>query len=83
MSSLQERLDRIREGFLESAPKEAVAVMHRATEELRAAGLVERIPGPGKSLPAFELLDSERKRVRSSDLLGQGPLVVTFYRGLW
>ena len=35
------------------------------------------------ALPAFELPDTEGSIVRSADLLARGPLVVTFYRGLW
>ncbi|MHC4942688.1 MAG: hypothetical protein ACYTG7_06670 [Planctomycetota bacterium] len=83
MSTLQDRLNRIKEGFLKSAPEEAKAIMDRATEELRASGIMSRIPAAGSPLPAFELPDSDGRPVRSSDLLGQGPLILTFYRGLW
>ncbi len=31
----------------------------------------------------FELPDSEGEPVRSAALLERGPLVLTFYRGLW
>lgn len=37
----------------------------------------------GAKAPAFELKDSNGKLVSSSDLLKQGNLVVTFYRGAW
>jgi hypothetical protein len=83
MSTLQERLDRIRAGFEKQAPAEAKAVMHRATEDLQASGILSRIPKVGDSLPDFELPDTEGTTVRSADLLGRGPLVVTYYRGLW
>lgn len=83
MSTLQERLDRIKAGFLKNVPAEVKAVMDRATEELRGSGIMARIPAPGGALPAFELPDSEGNIVRSSDLLERGPLVLTFYRGQW
>ena len=83
MSTLKERLDRIREGFLKQAPEEAKSIMHRATDDLRASGILERIAAPGDRLPDFELSDTEGKLVRSVDLLRDGPLVLTFYRGLW
>ncbi|GAH09804.1 unnamed protein product, partial [marine sediment metagenome] len=35
---LQEKLDEIKKGFESSAPTEALAVMHRATEDLRNSG---------------------------------------------
>jgi hypothetical protein len=83
MSTLAERLDRIRESFEGQAPKEALAVMHRATSDLLESGIMDRIPAPGDALPAFALPDTEGSEVRSGDLLAQGPLVVTFYRGEW
>ena len=83
MSTLAERLDRIRTGFAEKAPAEALAIMSRATAALRATGILERIPAVGSTLPAFELTDTQGAVVRSADLLERGPLVATFYRGLW
>ncbi len=83
MSTLAERLDRIREGFEKEAPAEALAVMHRATDDLRASGITDRIPAIGETLVPFELPDTEGRTVSSTDLLASGPLVVTFYRGVW
>ncbi len=37
----------------------------------------------GASAPSFELKDSNGKLVSSADLLKQGSLVITFYRGAW
>ena len=83
MSTLQERLDRIKAGFSKKAPDEAKAVMHRATEDLRASGIMERVPRVGDDFPDFELPDTEGNPITSAELLGRGPLVVTFYRGVW
>ena len=83
MSTLAQRLDRIREGFEKEAPAEALAVMHAATDGLRESGILSRIPKPGDELPAFELPDTEGGVVRSTDLLADRPLVLTFYRGRW
>jgi hypothetical protein len=76
-------LDRIKEDFLKRVPSEAKAVMDRADEELRASGIMERIPSEGNLLPDFELPDSDGRVVRSGDLLEKGPVVLTFYRGVW
>ena len=59
MKTLKQRLDRIRAGFAKQVPAETAAVMHRATDDLRASGILSRIPAPGVELPAFELPDSE------------------------
>ena len=83
MSTLNERLKGMKEKFLKSAPSDVVAIMDRATEALRASGIMDRIPQVGSRLPAFELEDTGGQRVRSDDLLTRGPLVLTFYRGVW
>ena len=83
MGTLQTRLDRIKSGFVKQAPAKAVAVMSRATEELRAANLVENLPAVGTQLPAFALPGAGGALVRSDELLTRGPLVVSLYRGGW
>ena len=83
MSKLQDRLDRMREGFHKQAPESVTTVMRRATDDLRESGIVSRIPAVGDTLPDFELPDTDSTPVRSADLRADGPLVVTFYRGWW
>lgn len=82
--SLQARLDAFKADFEGTkVPPEVVAVMHRATADLAASGQVQRALGVGAKLPAFTLSDSEDRAVSSADLLARGPLVITFYRGVW
>ncbi len=83
MSTLNERLKRIKESFLKSASSEIIAIMDRSIEALRTSGILDRIPRVGDRLPAFELADTGGRRVRSDELLETGPLVLTFYRGVW
>ena len=83
MPTLNERLQRIKAGFAEEAPEDAKAKMARATEELRSSGILAKLPKVGDALAAFALPDTEGAVVRSDDLLSKGPLVVTFYRGVW
>ncbi len=83
MSTLQERLDRIKAGFVAQAPQEALDVMAAATDSLRDSGILERMPQVGSTLASFDLPDTEGQMVRSTELLPEGPLVVGFYRGVW
>lgn len=83
MSSLASRLDRIRESFVQRAPAEAREVMQRHTQELRDSGVMEKLPRPGERLTPFSLMDTEEAVVTSEQLLGAGPLIVSFYRGVW
>ncbi len=59
------------------------AVMEKATEDLIRSGIVERARKIGDRAPDFTLPDATGELVRLADLLGRGPVVVTFFRGTW
>lgn len=82
--TLAERLAQIKASDLEtSGPPEVQAIMDRATNDLIASGLAARALGIGAQAPDFELLSTEGTLVRSRELRDRGPLVVSFYRGVW
>ncbi|MGI4814842.1 MAG: peroxiredoxin-like family protein [Janthinobacterium lividum] len=86
--SLQDTLDAFRANFEAggppyNAPHEIHEPMHRATHELIASGAADKALKVGAKAPAFTLDDPDGHAVSSADLLTQGPLVVTFYRGVW
>ena len=83
MGTLQERLDRQRAQFAKVAPPQAKAVMARATEDLRTSGILDKVISVGSPLPSFELADTAEEVLGSAELLAQGPLVLTVYRGVW
>ncbi len=82
--SLQDRLDAFKKDFESNkAPPEVVAAFHKATAELIASGQAERALKAGDRAPAFTLPDADGIAVSSTELLARGPLVLTFYRGVW
>jgi hypothetical protein len=81
--TLDEKLATIREGASKRLPPERQAVMHRANEDLRASGILDRVIKVGDPLPAFSLQNAYGREVISSDLLAKGPLVLTVFRGSW
>lgn len=88
MASLQARLDEFKKSFESgvppyNAPHEVIDQMHRATAELKATGIEERSLKVGGRAPIFTLFNQDRVQVDSADLLRQGPLVVSFFRGHW
>ena len=83
MSVLQDRLDRIKAGSFVKYGPEVRTIISRATEELRDSGIMDRLPAVGDLAPPFELPDTGGRMVRSVDLLERGPLIVSFYRGVW
>jgi hypothetical protein len=80
---LQEKLDAYKEGMVKKAPKEALEIMHRATEDLRNSAIMEGVVKVGDPAPEFELQNAAGARIRLKDLLSEGPLVLSFYRGKW
>ena len=86
--SLQDQLDAFKADFEAgkppyNVPRSVIDTMHRATEELVATGQAGRAKKAGDKAPAFQLSDPDGTIVDSRDLLAKGPLVVTFYRGVW
>ncbi len=81
--SLQDKLDEVKKEFESSAPAEAVTIMHRATEDLGNSGIMDRVLKKGDTAPVVMLPDLQGQMVSSSDLLSKGPLVISFYRGVW
>lgn len=86
--SLQDSLDAFKADFKAgkppfNAPAHIHPIMERATAELIASGQAARAVKVGERAPAFELADQNGQPVSSAELLAQGPLVISFYRGVW
>lgn len=64
-------------------PAEVQAIHGRAIEEIKRSGASSRALQVGQKAPAFELADQNGKLCRSAELLGQGRLVICFFRGRW
>lgn len=81
--SLEEKLAATRAASASRIPPERQAIMHRATEDLRKSGILDRIVKVGAPMPAFDLANHDGWRVSSKHLLAGGPLVLSFFRGSW
>jgi peroxiredoxin len=66
-----------------NVPPAVIETMHRATAELIASGQAAQARKAGDQAPGFTLNDPDGRPVSSAELLAQGPLVVSFYRGVW
>ena len=81
--SLQDKLDEQKRKIEAGVPPEALSVMHRATDDLLNSGIMRHILKVGNLAPGFTLPNQEGQMVSSSELTGKGPLVLSFYRGMW
>jgi len=81
--SLAEKLDVLREGSASRIPEDKRAIMAKATADLRASDIINWVPKVGDTLPEFSLQNAHGVDVHAADLLAQGPLVLSVFRGTW
>ncbi len=86
--ALQVRLDAFKADFvsgrwLRQPTQEVLDTMSRGTAELIATGQAQRASRAGEVAPEFILNNPDGKPVSSRELLARGPLVISFYRGVW
>ena len=86
--SLQATLDAVKADFRAgkppyNAPSDIHPIMERATAQLIASGQASRAAKAGDMAPVFTLRDGHGHEVSSQEFLAKGPLVVSFYRGVW
>jgi AhpC/TSA family protein len=81
--SLEEKLAAIREMAKTRQPPEVRAVMQKATDDLRASGIMDRVARVGAPAPDFTLPNAAGQPVSLAALRARGPVVLSFYRGRW
>jgi peroxiredoxin len=86
--ALQDRLDGFKadfeQGKLSFKPTpDALDVMHRGTADLIASGQALNAKKAGDKAPEFTLEDQDGNPISLVSLLARGPVVVSFYRGVW
>ncbi len=85
--TLQAKLDAFKADFEAgkppyNVPPAVIETMHRATAELIASGAADRALKAGDKAPSFQLADASGKFMPPPTSC-EGPLVVSFYRGVW
>ncbi len=81
--SLQDQLDAFKAQFKTQAPEGAFDAFARSTQELIESGQADRAIKAGDVAPDFSLTNQDGESVALKDLLAKGPVVVSFYRGVW
>jgi len=81
--SLQLTLDKMKQDFVSGADPESLTIMKKATGDLLQSNILDGALKAGDRAPEFSLEDAEGRSVSSQNLLNKGPLLITFYRGIW
>ena len=82
MSLADELAARRKQGAI-NLPQDTQDMYLRALAALAESGIAEHALGEGDTAPDFELPDAFGDPVRLSELLGKGPVILSFYRGQW
>jgi peroxiredoxin len=82
---LQDRLDAFTADLIASGkiPGPIVTQLMDGIKEQVSSGKADRALKAGDTAPTFTLSDPDGASVSSAALLARGPLVVSFYRGVW
>lgn len=80
---LNERIRQTIRLFRDNLPPELSALIEQGAGEISALDIVERARKPGDAAPDFTLKNQRGDARCLADYLGKGPLVLTFYRGVW
>ena len=81
--SLKEKLDAIKAGAMQRIPADTLEKMLAATDALRDSGILDGVIKAGTKLPPFSLKNQNGEVVNTDDLLKQGAVVLTVFRGHW
>ena len=81
--TFQEQLAHLKQKIEGDMPQKYLDIMHGATAELETSGIQETILNVGDSAPVFALPDENEEIISCAELMANGPLIITFYRGLW
>jgi hypothetical protein len=83
LESLQAKLDERNQQFAERAPAEMIALFDSGVDSVRLSGVLETAVNTGDTIPLFSLPDPRGDTVSIANLLDDGPVVITWYRGNW
>ncbi|BDS08015.1 peroxiredoxin [Oceaniferula spumae] len=80
---LQDQLDAKKKAFEEKASAEKIAEYNKGIKSVVESGMLKKALKKGDTAPDFTLKNAVGKEVTLSNLLKDGPVVMTWYRGSW
>ncbi|MEU6810535.1 peroxiredoxin-like family protein [Streptomyces sp. NPDC046831] len=83
MTTLNAELRTFYEARQQQIPAEIRQIMQRAGQKLADSGQVDSALTVGAQAPRFNLPTATGQTLALDDLLADGPVVLTFYRGAW
>jgi peroxiredoxin len=81
--ALAPQLENQFEGFKKNAPQPVQEIVGKAMKDHISSFKPENAIQIGDQFPSFTLPNAVGENVSSADLLGKGPMLISFYRGEW
>lgn len=82
-TTLKEQLEARSEAASKTVPADIRTEFAKGIEAVKESGVLDQAKKVGDKAPEFILKDAKGKKVQLSELLKQGPVVLTWYRGGW
>jgi len=80
---LTKQLHELKRQLGRDIPQETLVKIGRFVQSLAQSGIEQTSCKAGDKIPAFALPNVIGQKVSSEDILARGPMVLSFYRGLW
>jgi hypothetical protein len=80
---LTEQLNDLKQQLGRDIPRETLEEIGQFVQGLVQSGIEKTSCQAGDKLPSFMLPNVSGKMVSSGDILAKGPMVLSFYRGVW
>ncbi|VAW73780.1 AhpC/Tsa family protein GSU0066 [hydrothermal vent metagenome] len=81
--TLAQQIEKFNIEAAESIPSDVAEEFQSAIEEWVTTRIDKKALKVGQRMPSFQLNDANGKAVYSDELLKQGPIIISFYRGGW
>jgi len=81
-NELRSQIKELQQSLPPLAPEQA-DLLERAGRDLALSGITDRVLKQGDEAPDFTLPNAVGRPISLSAALEKGPVVVTFYRGIW
>ena len=81
--SLTSQLDELKQQMAREIPKETLVTLGKALEEVGRTDIMSNSCKAGDQAPPFVLPNVTGRMISSAEILAQGHMVLSFYRGAW
>lgn len=80
---LTEELYDLKQQMGREIPREILVEIGKFVQDLSGSGIEKTSSQAGDTVPTFVLPNVTGRMVSSDEILAEGPMVLSFYRGIW